>query len=125
MKLFRGLFWGLVFSIVLWIPIIILAQEFISEDTVAKVPAKVVREIDNITINPNSKVITVRTFKRELDAKGNTIRTEPAPSITIRNKADNPDTPEDESTTDFNDFIKELGLSKSKLIKAIKNYLGK
>jgi len=125
MKLFRGLFWGLVFSTVLWIPIIILAQEFISENTAAKVPAKVVREIDNITINPNSKVITVRTLKRELDAEGNTIRTEPAPSITIRNEADNPDTPEDESTTDFNDFIKELGLSKSKLIKAIKNYLGK
>ncbi len=106
--------------------IAIVNAEVIEEKAVTNNIVKVVRDIDNIIINPNTKTIIIRTVKKYLDADGNVVKQERGKTIRFIDKKDNPETPNiNEAKTDYTSFIQELGLNKIKIIKAIKARISK
>jgi hypothetical protein len=75
--------------------------------------------IDTVKILPYNKtcIITVRF----LDANGEYVNEK---QVVFINQVDNPETPEDESTTEFTDFMQGLNINRVFLKNAIKSKLG-
>ena len=106
----------------------LLKENIIEEKTISAVPVKQVKDIDNIVINPNSKIIHIRTLIKKLDSKGNALETKRGEDITVQDKPGNPGTDEIEATeptTDYTDFMKAIGLTKANITNAIKTHLEK
>ena len=134
MRFYKGLFNGLVLTLLLWTGLFLTLRVFsqeinaIEEKTITIVPVKQVKDIDNIVINPNSKIIHIRTLIKKLDVNGNVLETKRGKDIIIQDKPGNPGTDEIEATeptTDFTDFIKAIELTKANVVSAIKAYLEK
>ena len=123
MRFYKGLLNALIISIVFYGSVYVFAQEVIDEKPVTSTIAKQQRVIDNITINFIAKKITIRTIILYLDSDGKIVKRERGKTITITNRTDNPETPENEATTDFDDFMKNASINKLSIVNAIKTHL--
>jgi len=98
----------------------IFAQGIILEEGSVGTALKKVTYIDNITINPNTKVVTVRTYVSWQTSEGEEIKRDRGETIVLRDEKDNPDTKENEAKARYADFVKETGLDFSAIVKAVK-----
>lgn len=108
--------------------------DYIIEEDLAQVPIKTQLRIDNVYITPTTKTFQLRTNKVSLDEDSNVLKSEAGPNFIYMNRDDNPETPEDESSTAFTDVMKKIAevikdtdapaLNKAVLVQVIKEMEG-
>jgi len=110
---------GLLIAILLTLP---LFSQTLKEESV-EVIVKKVRCIDNITINPNTKTIIIRTYISWRTSNGKEIKRDRGKTIVLRDIEDNPSTEINERKTEYSDFIKATGLKFDTVVNAIKEII--
>ena len=105
---------------VLFLASVVFAQGVILKEENVGTSLKKVICIDNITINPNTKVVTIRTFVSFQDEKGNELKRDRGETIVLRDVEDDPDTDIDETKTEYSDFMKATRLNFDAVVKVVK-----
>ena len=95
------------------------SQSILKEEEVGTALKKVIC-IDNITINPNTKVITIRTYVSWQTSDGKEIKRDRGETIVLRDVEDDPNTEVDEGKTEYSDFIKATRLNFDVVVKVVK-----
>jgi len=80
--------------------------------------------IDNITVNPNTKTVTIRTFISYQDENGNEVKRDRGETIVLQDREDDPNTEVNEAKTEYTDFMKGLGIEYEKVVEVIKGVIG-
>jgi len=92
-----------------------------TEEDIPRVAVKQRVMIDNIVINPSAKIVRIRTFIENVDKDGNVVSRQRGKSYSLRDRKDDPETPDvNEASNDYTILMKQLGLSKKKLVQALK-----
>lgn len=92
-----------------------------TEEDIPRVAVKQRVMIDNIVINPSAKIVRIRTFIENVDKDGNVVSRQRGKSYLLRDRKDDPETPDvNEASNDYTILMKQLGLSKKKLVQALK-----
>ena len=99
----------------------VFAQNCLKEENVTEsLVVKKKQYIDNITINPSNKVITIRTYSVYADAEDKAVRRGKGKNIILRDVADNPDTAEDETSLEYTNFITSSSIDLLNIVNAVK-----
>ena len=101
------------------------AQSIVLKEEEVGTALKKVICIDNITINPNTKVITIRTYVSWQTSDGKEIKRDRGETIVLRDVEDDPNTEVDETKTEYSDFIKATRLNFDVVVKAVKEIVKK
>jgi len=98
----------------------IFAQSIILKEENVGTALKKITCIDNITINPNTKVITIRTYVSWQTSDGKEVKRDRGETIVLRDVEDDPDTDIDETKTEYSDFMKATRLNFDAVVKVVK-----
>ena len=101
------------------------AQSIVLKEEEVGTALKKVICIDNITINPNTKVITIRTYVSWQTSDGKEIKRDRGETIVLRDVEDDPNTEVDETKTEYSDFIKATRLNFDVVVKVVKEIVKK
>ena len=116
---------GILLVGVLFLAGVIFAQGVILKEENVGTSLKKVICIDNITINPNTRVVTIRTFVSFQDENGKEIKRDRGETIVLRDVEDDPNTEVDETKTEYSDFIKATRLNFDVVVKVVKEIVKK
>ena len=95
--------------------------QYLEDEPITDVETRRVREAPKLYILSGEKRIVAKTQWDYLNADGDILRSEPSKVVERINREDNPETLDvDETLTEYTVFMQELGLTKAKVINALK-----
>ena len=109
--------------VVFFLTDVVFAQGIVLKEESVGTALKKVTYIDNITINPNTKVITVRTYVSWQTSDGEEVKRDRGKTTVLRDVEDNPDTEVNETKTEYSDFIKATKLNFDVVVRVIKEII--
>ena len=112
------------FLVVLFVCLFMVTQisfaDYIEETELSQIAVKTVLEFDNMVILPTTKTVVIRTIEKSLDAEDEVVSSKAGRKFIYMDREDNLETPNDETCTDFTDFMVKLGLNKAVVKQAIR-----
>ena len=111
--------------LIIFFMVSVFAQNIVLKEEEVGTALKKVVCIDNITINPNTKVITIRTYVSWQTSDGKEIKRDRGETIVLRDVEDDPNTGVNEGKTEYSDFIKATRLNFDVVAKAVKEIVKK